>query len=67
MDEAELEDWHDYEVASRREIVSLLRQHVPNLAGALDSVGTPLAGFDARARTAAAPPRHDDDDDGDHE
>ena len=26
MDEAELEDWHDYEVASRREIVSLLRQ-----------------------------------------
>lgn len=26
MDEAELEDWHDYEVASRREIVGLLRQ-----------------------------------------
>ncbi|MEW7848750.1 flagellar regulator YcgR PilZN domain-containing protein [Massilia aurea] len=26
MDEAELQDWHDYEVASRREIVSLLRQ-----------------------------------------
>jgi hypothetical protein len=46
---------------------ALLRQHVPNLAGALDSVGTPLAGFDARARTAAAAPKHDDDDDGDHE
>ena len=26
MDEAELEDWHDYEVGSRREIVALLRQ-----------------------------------------
>lgn len=26
MNEAELEDWHDYEVASRREIVALLRQ-----------------------------------------
>jgi len=26
MDEAELQDWHDYEVASRREIVTLLRQ-----------------------------------------
>jgi flagellar hook-length control protein FliK len=45
---------------------ALLRQHVPNLAGALDAVGTPLAGFDARARAAAAR-RHDDDGDGDHE
>jgi hypothetical protein len=35
---------------------ALLRQHVPNLAGALDSVGTPLAGFDARARVVATPP-----------
>ena len=26
MNEAELEDWHDYQVASRREIVALLRQ-----------------------------------------
>lgn len=26
MNEADLEDWHDYEVASRREIVALLRQ-----------------------------------------
>lgn len=26
MNEAELEDWHDYEVGSRREIVALLRQ-----------------------------------------
>jgi hypothetical protein len=43
---------------------ALLRQHAPNLAGALDSVGTPLAGFDARARAAAAPKN---DDDGDHE
>ncbi|MEM8514879.1 hypothetical protein RCH14_004234 [Massilia sp. MP_M2] len=34
---------------------ALLRQHAPNLAGALDSVGTPLAGFDARARAAPAP------------
>jgi hypothetical protein len=35
---------------------ALLRQHAPNLAGALDSVGTPLAGFDARARMAAPAP-----------
>jgi len=28
----------------------LLRRHAPQLAGALDSVGTPLATFDARAR-----------------
>jgi len=34
---------------------ALLRQHAPHLAGALDSVGTPLAGFDARARPAATP------------
>jgi flagellar hook-length control protein FliK len=40
---------------------ALLRQHVPNLAGALESVGTPLAGFDARARAAAAPKNDDDD------
>ena len=26
MNNAELENWHDYEVGSRREIVSLLRQ-----------------------------------------
>lgn len=26
MNEAELEDWHDYEIGSRREIVNLLRQ-----------------------------------------
>jgi len=26
MDESELEDWHDYEVTARREIVTLLRQ-----------------------------------------
>lgn len=31
---------------------ALLRQGAPRLAGALDSVGTPLAGFDARARKA---------------
>jgi len=43
---------------------ALLRQHAPNLAGALESVGTPLAGFDARARAAAAPQNEDD---GDHE
>ena len=29
----------------------LLREHMPELASALDAVGTPLAGFDARART----------------
>ncbi|PYD87635.1 flagellar hook-length control protein FliK [Pseudomonas syringae pv. pisi] len=28
----------------------LLREHMPELASALDAVGTPLAGFDARAR-----------------
>lgn len=28
---------------------ALLRQHAPQLAGALEAVGTPLAGFDARA------------------
>lgn len=32
----------------------LLRDHMPQLAGALDAVGTPLAGFDARARAGAA-------------
>jgi len=32
----------------------LLREHMPQLAGALDAVGTPLAGFDARARAGAA-------------
>lgn len=31
---------------------ALLRQQAPRLAGALDAVGTPLAGFDARARGA---------------
>lgn len=31
----------------------LLRAHAPQLAGALDAVGTPLATFDARARAAA--------------
>jgi len=31
----------------------LLREHMPQLAGALESVGTPLAGFDARARAPA--------------
>ncbi len=39
---------------------ALLRQHAPNLAGALDSVGTPLAGFDARARAAATPQSEDE-------
>ncbi|OIJ43439.1 flagellar hook-length control protein FliK [Massilia timonae] len=39
----------------------LLREHMPQLAGALDAVGTPLAGFDARARAGAA-----DDTDGEH-
>jgi flagellar hook-length control protein FliK len=33
---------------------ALLRQQAPALAGALDTVGTPLAGFDARARASAA-------------
>ncbi|MGF6275302.1 hypothetical protein ABIB38_003700 [Massilia sp. UYP11] len=38
----------------------LLREHMPALAGALDAVGTPLAGFDARARAGAAEdPDHD--------
>lgn len=32
----------------------LLRQHMPALAGALDAVGTPLAGFAAHARAAPA-------------
>jgi hypothetical protein len=50
----------------------LLRQHAPRLAGALDSVGTPLAGFDARARTAsttapAAPDLTDTDMDTGHD
>lgn len=31
---------------------ALLRAQAPRLAGALDAVGTPLAGFDARARAA---------------
>lgn len=31
---------------------TLLRRHAPQLAGALDAVGTPLAGFDARTRSA---------------
>lgn len=37
----------------------LLRQHAPALAGALDAVGTPLAGFDARARSDAAQDKHE--------
>jgi len=40
---------------------ALLRQHAPQLAGALDAVGTPLAGFDARARSAAAGSKDDGD------
>jgi len=40
---------------------ALLRQHSPSLAGALDSVGTPLAGFDARARSAQADAAGGDD------
>ena len=31
---------------------ALLRQHAPQLAGVLEAVGTPLAGFDARAAAA---------------
>jgi len=38
---------------------ALLRRHAPQLAGALDAVGTPLAGFDARARTQEPEPDHD--------
>ncbi|WP_314438049.1 flagellar hook-length control protein FliK [Massilia timonae] len=40
----------------------LLRQHMPELAGALDAVGTPLAGFDAHARAAAAKAKDPGDD-----
>ena len=40
----------------------LLREHMPQLASALDAVGTPLAGFDARAR-AGTPDAKDAGDD----
>jgi len=40
----------------------LLREHMPDLASALDAVGTPLAGFDARAR-AGKPDAKDAGDD----
>jgi len=40
----------------------LLRQHMPELAGALDAVGTPLAGFEAHARAAAAKAKDPGDD-----
>ena len=40
----------------------LLREHMPQLAGALDAVGTPLAGFDARSR-AGKPDSKDAGDD----
>ena len=40
----------------------LLREHMPQLAGALEAVGTPLAGFDARAR-AGKPQAKDAGDD----
>lgn len=38
----------------------LLRRHMPELAGALDAVGTPLAGFDAHARAAATKSKDQD-------
>ncbi|WP_306396235.1 flagellar hook-length control protein FliK [Telluria beijingensis] len=39
--------------AADDDTAALLRQHAPQLAGALEVVGTPLAGFDARAAAAA--------------
>lgn len=39
--------------AADADTAALLRRHAPALAGALDAVGTPLAGFDARAHAPA--------------